>query len=139
MSLGSQAESEPLPRGDWVRGLETWNVRRGAVNTSREQLLPTASLEMQRYQPLSLAGELAETPHRCEGISDPISQHSYPHALAVPFPDAAPWLNLPYPTLPVSLHAPTKAVAHTSSALHQLLWCASIPQYCWEVGWQAFP
>lgn len=69
MSLGSQAESEPsqmqsgpepLPRGDGLRGPETWNVRRGAVNTSREQVLPTASLEMWCYQPLSLGGELAE-------------------------------------------------------------------------------
>lgn len=99
MSLGSQAESEPsqmqsgpepLPRGDGLLGLETWNVRRVAVNTSREQVLPTASLEMPRYQPLSLDGELAEVTTGAGGSSDPISQHSHPHAPAVPFPAAGP-------------------------------------------------
>lgn len=127
-SLGSQAESEPsqgpepLPRGDWVHGLETWNVRRGAVNTSREQVLPTAWLEMQCYQPLSLGGDLDEVTTGVGGSSDPISQHSYPRALAHLFQllvHATTWSNHPYPTPPVSLHAPTQAVAHTSTALPQ--------------------
>lgn len=122
-SLGSQAESEPsqgpepLPRGDWVHGLETWNVRRGAVNTSREQVLPTAWLEMQCYQPLSLGGDLDEVTTGVGGSSDPVSQHSYPHALAAPFPAAGPCNYLVKPPLSNSSSLPS--CTHPGSCSHQ--------------------
>lgn len=126
MSLGSQAESEPsqmqsgpepLPRGDGLLGLETWNVRRVAVNTSREQVLPTASLEMPRYQPLSLGGELAEVTTGAGGSSDPISQHSHPHAPAVPFPAAGPCSCLVQSPLSNSPSLPS--CTHPGSCSHQ--------------------
>lgn len=91
-------------------------MRRGAVNTSREQVLPTASLEMQCYQPLSLVGELAEVTTGAGGSSDPISQHSYPHTLAVPFPAAGPCSHLVKPPLSNSSSLPS---SHLDSCSHQ--------------------
>lgn len=112
-----QSGPEPLPSGDGLRGLETWNVKRGAVNTSREQVLPPASRERQCYQPLSLGGNRLRSLQERGGFSDPISQHSHPHTLAVPFPAAGPCSYLVRPPLSNSSSLPS--CTHPGSCSHQ--------------------
>lgn len=120
-------DQSPYQEGIGYMALKPWNVRRGAVNTSREQVLPTALLEMQCYQPLPLGEELAEVTRGVRRSSDPISQHSYPHALAVPFPAVGPWSYLVKPSLSSSSSLPS--CTHPGRCSHQHC-CPPAPVVC---------